>query len=110
MEGNVMKQPPTLIKSILQKDNCTFQIQWSDGAVNDYRLSSLQKNCPCANCYDASERKQKVSPKMIDENVRATQITNVGRYALRIRFTSGCSMGIFSFALLRELASREPRC
>jgi len=91
-----MNQPPILIKAIKQIDNHTFCIEWSDGESARYKLSHLQKNCPCAQC-------QHVAPKLI-EDVRALNITNVGRYALRIKFTSGCSSGIYSFAKLREMA------
>ena len=41
--------------------------------------------------------------KTVREDVRAKRITSVGRYALRIDFTSGCNSGIFGFDFLREL-------
>lgn len=98
-----MKYPPVLVKAIHQKDNHTFSIKWSDGIVNDYRLSALQKRCPCAKCFDATTGKRVMGENRIEEDVRAVRINNIGRYALRIQFTSGCSTGIYSFAMLREL-------
>jgi DUF971 family protein len=101
-----MKQPPVLIKKIYQKDNETFVIEWSDHLISDYRLSDLQQNCPCAQCYDPVTCKRINKAPNLDKNVRGVRIVNVGRYALRILFNSGCSKGIYSFAMLRQLAMR----
>lgn len=96
-----MNHPPILIRSISQKDNHTFTIHWSDGDLADYRLSDVQMVCPCAKCHQQKiDTKSPITP---DYNVKATRITNVGRYALKIKFTSGCSNGIYSFASLRKL-------
>lgn len=102
-----MKYPPILIKKIEQKNNTTFTIDWSDGLITDYHLNGLQKKCPCAQCYDPSTGKQLCQESQLDPNVRAVQIVNVGRYALRIQFSSGCSKGIYSFAMLYHLAKEK---
>lgn len=102
MEGDVMIQPPLMIKAIAQKDNYTFTIDWSDGVCQDFRLSELQKRCPCAKCVDSASSIDKRN-----DEVRAVKIESIGRYALRIQFTSGCSTGIYSFALLRSLSQKD---
>lgn len=102
-----MNQPAVLIKKIDQKNNTTFVIEWSDGAVIDYRLGALQKRCPCAQCYDPASGKQLCHEEHLDPDVKAVRLTNVGRYALRIQFASGCSKGIYSFAMLRQLAKEK---
>lgn len=98
MRHNAM---PVLIRSISQKDNHTFTINWSDGVKRDYRLNEVQKKCPCAQCVDENTGKRVVDENSIDPNVKAFLIQNVGRYAIRIKFTSGCSSGIYNFDLLR---------
>jgi len=90
------------IKEIKQKDNYSFSILWTDGKAVDYRLSDLQKLCPCANCVDESTGERKNNPDLVDEQVRAVKVQSVGRYAVRITFTSGCSLGIYSFEDLRR--------
>lgn len=85
------------IKKIAQKDNHTFTIEWSDGKVADYRLNLLQETCPCAKCKEAKI-------KEVVESVKCKNIHSVGRYALQIEFTSGCSSGIYDFDFLREFA------
>ena len=99
-----MKAPAIFLKNIRQKNNHAFAIEWSDGKVFDYELSELQKNCPCALCVDQKDGKRLLDPSSIKSDVRARKIISVGRYALKIQFTSGCSMGIYSFEMLREFS------
>ena len=40
------------LKHIEQKNNHIFSVAWSDGTKQDFRLSDLQKQCPCAGCVD----------------------------------------------------------
>lgn len=99
-----MRPPPVLIKGISQKNNHMFTIEWTDGIICDYALEDLQRNCPCARCSQQKEQKYIYQEQPIVEPVKAIRISNVGRYALRIQFTSGCSLGIFSYEFLRELS------
>lgn len=84
------------VREVKQKDRHTLQIIWADGSSNDYRLSDLQRTCPCAGCVEEKPE--------VEDTVTATRVTLVGRYALRIQFTSGCSHGIYEFDHLRNLA------
>ena len=90
------------VEEIAQKDNFAFTIKWTDGKIVDYRLSDIQKMCPCASCRDEATGQQKVDPLTIDETVKAKRIASVGRYALRVDFSNGCSSGIYSFDDLRN--------
>lgn len=101
-----MNSSAVLVRAIKQKDNHTFTIEWSDGSICDYRLSELQKQCPCANCTDEWTGKRILNEASVKSDVRAVRITNVGRYALRIQFTSGCSTGIYGFDMLHKIGNR----
>lgn len=92
-----------LINEIIQKDNYSFTIIWKNGNSSDYRLSDLQKRCPCAGCVDENTGKRLKDHNSIDPDVMAKAIYGVGRYALRIEFTSGCSKGIYDFDMLKML-------
>ncbi len=92
-----MNESPLFILSIEQKDNHTFTIQWSDEKTCDYNLKALQTHCPCAKCKETPPK------NMENKDVRAISIKSVGRYALQIKFTFGCSNGIYSYFLLRQL-------
>jgi len=89
------KKVALAINKIIQKNNSAFLIEWNDGAVMSYQLSELQKRCPCAQCIENEA-------VLVDSGVGAKRIVSVGRYALRIEFTKGCSRGIYSFDMLRD--------
>lgn len=89
------------IKQIKQIDNHHFHIEWNDGTSGSYHLADLQKRCPCAGCVDEMTGKRKATAPEVLVDVRAKIIKNVGRYALKIEFTSGCSAGIYEFTMLR---------
>lgn len=101
-----MKNHPFTIRHIKQKDNYTFTIEWSDNLIADYRLSDLQKHCPCAKCNDEVTGRSLINEKSINFDVKAVKIVSVGSYALRVQFTSGCSSGIYDFDLLYKIAQR----
>lgn len=92
------------VSAIEQVDDYCFSIVWSDGKKNVYRLSDLQRHCPCAACCDDQTGQRRQSAPPVDQNVKAKKIISVGRYALSIQFVSGCSMGIFDFSYLRQIA------
>jgi DUF971 family protein len=95
------------VKKIYQKDNTTFTIEWTDGKIYNYRLSDLQKNCSCARCRDEKTGQGLIDPEKIPVDLSARRIFNIGRYALKVEFSSGCSRGIYSFAWLQQSPSIE---
>lgn len=103
LEKLCSKPDTLLIKNIMQYDKNSFRIEWSDGKQQDFRLSQLQRLCPCAGCVDENTGIRKVTSSQIDDNVKAIRINNVGRYALKIHFETGCSMGIYTYDMLRSI-------
>jgi DUF971 family protein len=101
-----MRTSAVLVKAINQTDNFTFTIQWTDGLEGIYRLNELQKNCPCAKCTDEITGKR-LNEGNVKTDVRALKLMNVGRYALRIQYTSGCSTGIYGFDMLYKMACEK---
>ncbi len=93
---------PLFVRRIWQKDNYTFSIQWNDELVQDFRLCDLQRNCPCAQCHDEMSGQLLKDPSKVPQDLKAIVIRSMGRYGLRIQFTSGCSMGIYPFDRLRK--------
>jgi ATP-binding protein involved in chromosome partitioning len=93
-----------LISRIYQKNAHVFVIEWADGRSYDYTLAELQRHCPCARCCGAPIGQSRVNPtSAVDPDVRALRIYNLGRYALRVEFTKGCSRGVYTFTMLRDL-------
>ncbi len=84
------------VKNIQQKSGKFLIIEWSNGVRSKYHFAELQERCPCVRCL-AKEKKS------IDPDVIATGIEQVGRFGIKIAFSSGCSRGIYPFKLIREL-------
>jgi ATP-binding protein involved in chromosome partitioning len=97
------------VEKIIQKDKNTFSVEWSDGLTFDFRLCDLQKKCPCAGCTDEISGKRLLDEKTVPDDLKASSVETIGRYALRINFSSGCSKGIYSFDFLRQLAEEKTR-
>ncbi len=81
---------------IKQKDAYTLTLIKGVEEIGNYRLSELQKNCPCTRCSEGSNRG-------LSEAVQAKRIQQIGRYALQITFDHGCSAGIYTYEYLRTL-------
>ena len=92
-----------LVRKIEQLDAHTFAIEWVDGHESRWRLSHLRRNCPCATCVDEWTGEPTLNPDDIDDDIQATKIESVGRYALVIQFGDGHATGIYSFPNLRKL-------
>lgn len=92
------------IQEIKQLDSTHFSILWTDGVATKYKLFDIQKNCPCALCRDEQTGDSRIDQTNLDPEVEAYRIWSVGRYAIQIAFTSGCSQGMYSFPFLRSLA------
>lgn len=95
-------QTPLFVRRIWQVDNDRFAIAWQDGVVQLFHLKTLQELCPCAACTTSREKKASSSTS---EKVSCSSIQNVGRYALRIHYTTGCAHGIYSFSYLKNLGT-----
>lgn len=72
-----------------------LKVIFPDKMTSEFKAKTLQKFCPCVKC-----EKQRVEP---EDGVKVLQVDHVGRYAVSMKFSSGCSKGIFPFALLRRL-------
>jgi ATP-binding protein involved in chromosome partitioning len=107
---------PLLVRRIAQLDRYTLGIEWVDGHRSQWRLASLRRNCPCASCRDEITGQRTLAVEKVDEDLLATEVESVGRYALRVRFADGHDTGIYTLRTLRELcecdackAARAPR-
>lgn len=99
----VSTKPALRLRKIWQKDNASFCVEWIDGVVQEFTLSDLQRQCPCAGCVDESTGERVADPANVPDGLRAIRLTNVGRYGVRIFFSQGCSNGIYGFDFLRAV-------
>jgi DUF971 family protein len=86
----------------------TITISWSDGHRSLYDPLELRISCPCAVCQGEPGifGKQYFSAKEeVRKDVIPQEITTVGRYALKIEWSDGHNLGIYTFDYLRKLCS-----
>ena len=97
------RQPLLLVRKIAQLDRHTLGIEWVDGHRSNWRLSTVRRACPCASCVDEWTGERTLEPTGVDDNILATDVESVGRYALKVRFSDGHDTGIYTFRRLREI-------
>ncbi|MGH2639109.1 MAG: DUF971 domain-containing protein [Rhabdochlamydiaceae bacterium] len=93
-----------------------ISILWTDGHRSIHGPFNLRSACPCAMCkgepgifgkYYSPTRPE------IQKDVRSEEIQSVGRYGLKISWTDGHDLGIYTFGYLRrpdaKSVARNPR-
>ena len=90
-------------------------IVWDDGHESIFEGPYLRRNCPCAECRTRRERAAGAgqpassSPGITLAMAPPTLVglEEVGRYAVRLRWSDRHSAGLFEFRLLRALCPCE---
>jgi DUF971 family protein len=86
-------------------------IKWADGSESFIALEKLRHSCPCAGCKGEVDIMGTLH-KGPDQALRPQafhllRIANVGSYAIQPIWGDGHASGIFSFDILRKIASAE---
>lgn len=110
-----MSLAPTNLERI---ENRGLRISWSDGTQDEFSVKALRDACPCATCRQRRNNEEEAEAKpssgpmslpiLSAEEARPLEITGmkpVGNYAYNIAFSDGHDTGIFTFDLLKEIAS-----
>jgi DUF971 family protein len=82
----------------------TIELEWPDGHLTTYDLTTLRWLCPCAYC-----RGEAGMPGWLDSNptltpaqTQLTDLALVGNYALQPTWADGHHTGFYTFSRLRE--------
>jgi DUF971 family protein len=79
-----------------------IHITWSDGHRSVFPNKALRERCPCAGCVHELTGQRLLDSRSVRPDIRAEEISLVGRYAIRVRWSDGHATGIFTFEKLRE--------
>lgn len=89
------------------------EIEWRDGHQSAWNFAWLRHACPCATCQEdrdktgreigAAPAKPKTLLVMYEPPVRPVEVTPVGKYALKFKWTDGHESGIYSWEYLRRV-------
>ena len=112
------KEAVTPVKVRVKKTEGTgVEIDWADGQRSSWTFPFLRLACPCATCHEEREKdgrapgvakpKPKTLLAMYEAPPRPVEVTPVGKYALRFKWTDGHESGIYSWEYLRRLKAAE---
>lgn len=77
-----------------------LEITWADGDKSLYPHEVLRGFCPCAGCQGHSGSISFIA----GGNLELVELSQVGNYALGLKWADGHDSGIYSFKYLRALA------
>jgi DUF971 family protein len=89
---------------IIEEDESTIAILWSDNSHSKFFAADLRRKCPCAQCVNEWSGERTLKPESISDATIISSTSVVGRYALNFHFSDGHDTGIYSFQYLREIA------
>jgi DUF971 family protein len=103
---------------VKKTDGTGVEIEWKDGHSSSWTFTWLRNACPCATCYDDREKtgrpagvpkpKEKTLLVMYEAPVKPVEITPVGKYALKFKWSDGHESGIYSWEYLRRICQCVP--
>ena len=89
------------------------EIDWKDGHRSQWSFSWLRNACPCATCHEErgsagrlpGESKPKPQSLLVLYEAPAVplEVTPVGKYALKFKWSDGHESGIYSWEYLRRV-------
>jgi DUF971 family protein len=93
--------PPSSIERLPQER--ALLVSWSDGLSCKLRLVALRGECMCARCVDEITGERIVDLDGIDPEIAIRALSLVGNYALKITWSDGHDMGLYTWPHLRRL-------
>jgi DUF971 family protein len=82
-----------------------LQVTWSDGTIDELAAPYLRAWCPCASCQGHGNV---AAYHRADDDVRIEALTEIGAYALGIRFSDGHDSGIYTWEWLEKISPSRP--
>ncbi len=99
-----MKFSPTQIHPLSPID---IFIAWNNGEKFSVPYTEIRYECPCAGCIDEHTGQRTLQRSSIPANIRATNVEQVGRYAIQVNWSDGHNTGIFHFDRLYDLSQKH---
>jgi DUF971 family protein len=87
---------------ITRSDPTRVEIEWTDGHTTVFTPAQLRGMCPCARCVDELTGRRLHDPASVPPDLRQSNLTMVGNYAIAMQFSDGHQTGIYPFRMLRD--------
>jgi len=98
---------------VKKSEGTGVEIDWKDGHASAWSFAWLRNACPCATCNEEREQTGRLPgeprPKaqsllvLYEAPPRPLEVTPVGKYALRFKWSDGHESGIYSWDYLRRM-------
>jgi DUF971 family protein len=98
---------------VKKSEGTGVEIDWKDGHQSTWNFAWLRNACPCATCHEEREKSGRkpgeAKPKaqallvMYEAPPRPTEVTPVGKYAVKFKWNDGHEAGIYSWEYLRRV-------
>jgi DUF971 family protein len=98
---------------VMKSEGTGVEIDWKDGHASKWGFVWLRNACPCATCHDEREKsgrepgvakpKEQTLLQMYEAPVKLLEVTPVGKYALKFKWSDGHESGIYSWEYLRRV-------
>lgn len=76
---------------------------WPDGVKSEVSNLDLRADCGCALCVDEYTGEKLLQRDSIKKDIKPTEITPLGNYALKIVWNDGHNSGIYPYKQIRKL-------
>jgi DUF971 family protein len=101
-------RPHQAVEAALSADNKQLHLTWDDGARSSVTVQVLRQHCPCAECVDEWSGRRTLDQTKISPDITASQLTQVGNYAVSMVFSDAHRTGIFNWEFLRKISGAQP--
>jgi DUF971 family protein len=98
---------------VMKTEGTGVEIDWQDGHKSAWNFAWLRMACPCATCHEERDKtgRKTGEPKpkaqallmLYEAPARPVEVTPVGKYALKFKWTDGHEAGIYSWEYLRRV-------
>ena len=102
---------------VMKTEGTGVEIEWKDGHHSAWNFAWLRNACPCATCHEERDKTGRAvgAPKpkaptllvMYEAPARPVEVTPVGKYALKFKWSDGHESGIYSWDYLRRVCQCE---
>jgi DUF971 family protein len=95
---------PTLpVPLAIHRGDRELVVTWAEDHRVVYPARFLRLRCRCAQCREEMTDRPLLDPATVPDDIRATAISLVGSYAIRIDWSDGHDTGIYTFEYLRAI-------
>lgn len=91
----------------VHKERSVLEIVWSHKEVSMLPFQTLRQNCRCAACVDEFTGRQLLDQSSVPSTIQPEDVSLVGNYAIKFRWSDGHDSGLFTFSHLSDIAGLQ---